>query len=210
MEINEDATAVAETMRRSAAALRDAGIRFALAGGMASWARGGVKGDHDCDFIIRPADVDAAARTLESAGMKIERPPEAWLLKAYDGNGAMVDLIFAPADIEVDDALLDRATEMVVEAVRMPVMSATDILATKLLALTEQYPDYGPVLMIARALREQIDWAELRRTTDHSPFAAGFFTIAERLEILPPSQTGAAPGQFSPKLDPQASSQDEV
>jgi hypothetical protein len=187
MEINEDATAVAETMRRAAAALRDGGIRFALAGGMASWARGGVKGGHDCDFVIRRMDVDAAARALASAGMKTEQPPENWLIKAYDDNGAMVDLIFAPAEIDVDDAMIDRATELVVEAVQMPVMSATDILATKLLSLTEQYPDFGPVLSIARALREQIDWDELRRRTDHSPFAAGFFTIAERLEIAPPA-----------------------
>lgn len=183
MEINEDATAVAETMRRSAAALRDAGIRFALAGGMASWARGGVQGGHDCDFIVRPADVDPAARALEDVGMKTERPPEDWLLKAYDNNGAMVDLIFAPADIDVDDAMLDRPTELVVEAARMPVMSATDILATKLLSMTEQYPDFGPVLNMARSLREQVDWAALRSRTDHTPFGAGFFTIAERLGI---------------------------
>jgi hypothetical protein len=187
MEINEDPAAVVETMKRAAAALRDAQVRFALAGGMATWARGGVKGGHDCDFIIRPTDVDAAARALEDVGMKTERPPEGWLIKAYDGNDAMVDLIFAPADTDVDDAMLDRATELVVQAVRMPVMSATDILATKLLSLTEQSLDYGPMLNLARTLREQIDWADLRSATDHSPFAAGFFTIAEGLDIVPPA-----------------------
>ena len=51
--------------------------------------------------------------------------------------------------------------------------------------MSEQDPDYRPVLEIARALREQIDWALLRERVDESPFGAAFFTLAERLRILP-------------------------
>ena len=40
-----------ETLKRSAAALRDAEIPFALAGGLAVWARGGPESDHDLDFL---------------------------------------------------------------------------------------------------------------------------------------------------------------
>jgi hypothetical protein len=32
-------------------------------------------------------------------------------------------------------------------------------------------------------LREQIDWDELRRRTEHSPFAKAFFTLVEELGI---------------------------
>jgi hypothetical protein len=44
------------------------------------------------------------------------------------------------------------------------------------------------VLEIARALREQIDWERLRHRVDESPFGAAFFTLAERLRILPDSR----------------------
>jgi hypothetical protein len=53
----------------------------------------------------------------------------------------------------------------------------------KLLALSEQKPDYSSVLEIARALREQIDWDEVRRRTNGHPFAEAFFTLLHELDI---------------------------
>ena len=39
-----------ESMKRAAAALRDAGVPYMLGGGLAAWARGGPPTDHDVDF----------------------------------------------------------------------------------------------------------------------------------------------------------------
>ena len=36
---------------------------------------------------------------------------------------------------------------------------------------------------IARSLREQIDWDELRRRTDESAYAKPFFTLVEELGL---------------------------
>jgi hypothetical protein len=80
---------------------------------------------------------------------------------------------------------------MEVAALRIRVLPAEDILASKLLALTEQEPDYRDVLEIARALREQIDWASLQERTSESPFAAAFFTLTELLGIDPRRPTRA-------------------
>ena len=63
---------------------------------------------------------------------------------------------------------------------------------TKLLALTEQEPNYGSVLEIARTLREQIRWDEVRERTEASPFAKAFFTLIEELGILPEQSRQAA------------------
>ena len=41
------------------------------------------------------------------------------------------------------------------------------------------------MLEIARALREQIDWDEVRERTASSPFAKAFFTLIEELGIVP-------------------------
>ena len=79
----------------------------------------------------------------------------------------------------------ERATVLEVAAQSVPVASIEDVLAAKLLALTEQEPDFGPVLEIARSLREQIDWGVVRSQVEHSAFGAAFFTLVDRLGIVP-------------------------
>jgi hypothetical protein len=172
-----------ETMKRSAATLRDAKVPFLLGGGLASWARGGPPTDHDVDFLVRERDVERAEEALAAAGFRLERPPEGWLVKAWDGD-VLVDLIFHPAGGAVGDEHFERATTLEVAAQPLPVASVEDVLTTKLLALTEQEPDFGPVLEIARSLREQIDWVALRSPVERSPFGAAFFTLVERLGIV--------------------------
>jgi hypothetical protein len=53
--------------------------------------------------------------------------------------------------------------------------------------MSEQDPDFRPVLEIARSLREQIDWEAVRAQVADTPFGAAFFTLVERLHILPGS-----------------------
>jgi hypothetical protein len=40
------------------------------------------------------------------------------------------------------------------------------------------------VLEWARALREQIDWNDVRARTESSPFAKAFFTLVEELGVV--------------------------
>ena len=77
-----------DAMKRAAAALRDAGVPYLLGGGLAAWARGGPPTEHDVDFFVYPADAERALGALVDAGMHAERPPEEWLLKAWDGDDA--------------------------------------------------------------------------------------------------------------------------
>jgi hypothetical protein len=176
---------ILETLKRVAAALRAADVPFALAGGLAAWARGGPPTEKDVDLLIRPQDAERAHEALAADGLRIETPPEGWLVKAYDGD-ILVDLIFEPTGLQVDDALLERCDVCSVHAVPMAVMRVDDLLASKLLALTEHHLDFGAVLEIARALREQIDWPQLRGRTMHSPFARAFFVLLEELGICEP------------------------
>ena len=171
------------TMKRAAATLRDAEIEFMLGGGLAIWARGGPPTDHDVDLYLRETDAPRALEALVESGMREDRPPEEWLYKAWDGDN-LVDLIFRPAGGPIDDDHFGRASEMEVSAQRLLVASIDDVLTTKLLALTEQEPDYRAILEIARALREQIDWDDVERRTAASPFARAFFTLGEGLGIV--------------------------
>jgi predicted nucleotidyltransferase len=171
------------SLKKAAAALREAKVPFTLAGGIAAWARGGPESDHDVDFLLKPEDADRALTALEEAGMRPEKPPEPWLFKAYDGD-VMIDLIFSPAGLEVTDEVIQRADEIEVWAMPMRVLRPEDILVTKLCAMTEHTIDYEACLEIARALREQIDWNALRERTSASPYAKAFFTLVEELDIV--------------------------
>jgi Nucleotidyl transferase of unknown function (DUF2204) len=175
-----------ESMKRAAAALRDADVPYMLGGGLAAWARGGPPTEHDVDFFVRPEDAERALEALVAAGMKHERPTEEWLLKAWDGD-TLIDLIFSPMGGTVDDGFFERAEEMEVAAQRLPVASLGDVLTTKLLALNEQDPDLSSVLELARSLREQIDWDFVRSQTNGSPFARAFFTLVEELGVVEPA-----------------------
>jgi hypothetical protein len=181
---SEEFPELIESMKKAAGALRNADVEFLLGGGLAAWARGGPPTDHDVDFLVREQDVERAVEALEAAGMRTERPPEGWLVKAFDGE-ILVDLIFHPAGGPVDDEYFARASLVEVAALPLLVASVDDVLATKLLAMNEQDPDFRPVLEIARSLREQIDWEAVREQVGEAPFGAAFFTLVERLRILP-------------------------
>jgi len=171
-------------MKRAAATLRDHGIDFALAGGLAVYARGGPETEHDVDFVLRAEDAERALEMLGNAGFRSERPPEGWLFKVYDEKDSLIDLIFAPnSRPEAVPEILERADELEVYAITIKVMSVTDVLATKLLTLKEHEVDYESPLEIARACREQIDWQVLRDETGHHPYAKAFFTLADELGL---------------------------
>lgn len=177
-----------DTLKLSVATLRDADIPFMLGGSLAAWARGGPEPKKDLDLMLKPEDADAALAALAAAGMRTARPPEEWLYKAWNGD-VLVDLIFSPSGIEIDDEVLARADTIPVMAVATPVMNLEDMLVTMLLALDEHCLDYGSLLGIARSLREQIDWDGLRSRTGASPFAKAFFTMVQELGIA------ASPGR---------------
>jgi hypothetical protein len=133
-------SALRDAMKKVATALKGANVPFALSGGYASWARGGPEPVHDVDFVLLEDDVPRAVAVLEGAGMRIAEPPEDWLVKVYDG-ACLVDLIFRPSERPVSREQLDKADEMRVDSVRMPVQSATDLMVAKLLVLGEHYCD---------------------------------------------------------------------
>jgi hypothetical protein len=181
------------TLKKAAQALRDAGVPFLLGGSLASWARGGPETRHDLDLMIKREDVERAVAALTDGGLRAEDPPEEWLVKTWDGD-VLVDLIFAPKGLTVDDDVIARGEEMPVLSMQMRVMALEDVLITKLMAITEHHLRYESPLAIARALREQVDWPQVRAATASSPFARAFFVLLEGLEIIPPEHDAPQAG----------------
>ena len=175
-----------EAMKAAAGILQETGVPFVLGGGLSAWARGGPRSEHDVDFLLKPEDADTARAAFEAAGWRTEKPPEGWLYKVWHENGALVDLIFNPASGPITEELIERSPEAEVMALRVHVSTLEDVMVAKLLALTEQEPDFSAALEWARALREQIEWDDVRARTEASPFAKAFFTLVEGLGIVEP------------------------
>jgi hypothetical protein len=171
-----------DSLKCAAAALDAQRVPYLLGGGLGCWARGGPPSSNDIDLMVKRADAERALEALASAGMRPERPPEQWLLKAWDGE-LLIDLIFEPAGIRITDEVIERGDELSVAGMEIPVMALDDILVTKLFALDEHSADYRDLLQIARSLREQVDWPALRDRTSSSPFAAAFFVLTDGLQI---------------------------
>ena len=185
----EDFADIERALKRSAAALRDAGIPFLVGGSLASWARGGPETRHDLDLVIKRQDVERACEALRERGMRIEDPPEEWLVKAWDGD-VLIDVIFHPKGLEVTDEVIERGDLLAVLSMEMRVMALEDVFITKLMALAEHALRYEGLLRMARALREQVDWERVRRETRESPFARAFFVMLEGLGVLEPEDSG--------------------
>src|SRR4051794_16783206 len=132
---------IESTLKNAAAALRDAEVPFALAGSVACWARGAPQSRNDLDFLVREQDAEAGLEALVSVGMRAERPPEGWLLKAWDvgedGSETLVDLIFGPRGIDSVEGVLDRAEILPVAALDLPVVHLDDVMVMKLHAFDE-------------------------------------------------------------------------
>lgn len=174
--------AIVDALRAAVPVLHQHEIPFLLGGSMAVWAYGGPEPVKDLDLMFRPQDVARAQAVLVAAGFRAEDPPEEWLLKAWHGD-VLVDLIFAPRGVPITDEVLARGRDRSLSAVRLRVMALEDVLTSKLLALDEHQLDMGYLLQLVRAIREQVDWEQLRRRTEDWPYAAAFLTLVDRLGI---------------------------
>jgi predicted nucleotidyltransferase len=169
-------------LKRTASALKSDGVPFALAGGYALWAHGAPESENDVDFAVAEGDTERAANVLAAAGFDVVRPPEDWRFKA-GLDGVTVDVLHRIVGEPVTPELLGRSTEMDLLGIRMPVLPATDLLSSKLRAMTEHYCDVGALLPHVRAVREQIDWDRLRTEVEGNDFAVAFLFLTDRLGI---------------------------
>ena len=172
-----------EALKLVAVALKEGGVPFALPGGYALWARGGPEPDHDVDFVVAEADAPRAAELLADEGFDVVQPPEDWLFKVYVDH-ALVDVLFRTAGEPVQRDRLAAVDQIEVESVRMPVLSTTELMVDKLNALEEHACDFGKVVPVARAVREQVDWDEVTARTADNDFAAAMLFLLTRLGIV--------------------------
>ncbi|MCV7099807.1 nucleotidyltransferase [Mycobacterium palustre] len=181
-DVSECRARLREALRGAASALKENGPRFALAGSYALWAFGAPEPSHDVDLVVAESDVAGAEATLRGAGFTVEHPPEDWLFKARAGD-TVVDVLYRINGVRVEPELLDRAEVRDVLAIGMPVLPPTMVLIQKLRSLNEHHCDFGTLLPPVRAVRERLDWDEIRTRTADNDYAAAFLVLADRLGL---------------------------
>ena len=181
---------IRDLLKRTAVALKEGDVPFALCGGYAAWVRGAPEPDHDADFLVPAGDAERAAAALADAGLPVVEPAEDWLIKVVTDN-AFIDVLWRTCGAPVENDLIERAEDLPVLSVHMPVLEATDIVVTKVMALDEHYCDFGRLLPVARAMREQVDWPDVRRRVAGNDFATVFLVLLERLDIIEPQASAA-------------------
>ena len=90
----------------------------------------------------------------------------------------------------VETDLIERADVLPVLSVHMPVLTATDVVVTKLMALDEHYCDFARLLPVARALREQVDWAAVGRRWPATTSRSSSSSCSSGWACSPPTQAG--------------------
>ncbi len=158
-----------DALRRGASALKAHGPDFALAGSYALWVHGGPEPVHDVDFAVAEPDVDAAAATLKDAGL----------------DHVEVDVLHRINGVPVDVDMIRRSDTHEVMAIRMHVLSPTQVVKQQLCSLHEHHCDFGSLLPAVRAVRERVDWDWVRAETASNDFAVAFLVLTDRLGITP-------------------------
>ena len=188
---NGEESSLRTALKHSAAALKRDGVPFALGGSYALWAYGGPEPEHDVDLVVPENSVPTAKDSLAAAGLEVEQPPEDWLFKAYL-DGELVDVLFRLSGVEVNQAMIEDASEMELLGVRIPVLPPTPIMIAKLRSLSEHYCDFGALLPVFRAVREQLDWPAIAAASEGHPFAEAFLFLLDRLGIGGPPSPAVA------------------
>lgn len=187
--VTEDAVehSLREALRIAASTLSEHEVPFAVAGSWALWCHGAPEPAHDVDLVVADDDADAAANALADRGFRVERPPEDWLFKAWLGS-AMVDVLHRQRGDPLDREAIGAGKRQQVLGVWMPVLPPTVVMTAKLQSLDERTCDFSALLPLARAVREQLDWALIERRTRENPYAASFLDLVRRLGIAPGSE----------------------
>lgn len=175
------------TLVRAVGALEEAGVPYALMGGLASAVLGRGRHTRDVDLFVAPGDAERALKALGRAGFRTERTDQRWLFKAF-WEDTMVDLIFvSKGGVRFDAEVRSHLRRTTVRGRPVDTLGPEDMLVIKALANAEHVPRHwydGLGLLEAGA----IDWPYLaRRARPHARRVASLllYALAEGIDVPP-------------------------
>ena len=118
----------------------------------------------DLDIVLEARTVPAALAQLEQAGFETRIEDPVWLAKAFRGEH-FVDLITAlgNAVLVIDASWIERATTYEVLGVSCRVLSAEEMIASKIFVSRRERFDGADVAHLIRACGSRLDWARVQQ-----------------------------------------------
>jgi hypothetical protein len=160
---------IADVLRDLGAAIRDAGARWYLFGAQAALLHGASRLTADVDATVawdRP-DTGPLLDALRARGFELRPAPPDFIERTrvvplVHRSGIQTDLVLGGPGLE--EVFLSRAVERDVEGVRVPVATAEDLVAMKVLG--GRAKDLDDVRSLLAANSGQLDLAHIRTILD--------------------------------------------
>jgi hypothetical protein len=143
--------------------LLEADIPFLLAGGYAVSAYTGLeRATKDLDIFTTPGDFPRLLSYLNQKGHRIAIEDERWIGKIHSDSD-FVDVIFGSANgmMPVTEDWFERAREMDLFGLRVPLLSPTDLIWSKALIKDRQRYDGADIANLILKQCDAIDWKRL-------------------------------------------------
>ncbi|HUK47299.1 MAG TPA: nucleotidyltransferase [Terriglobales bacterium] len=143
--------------------MNERGIPYAVAGAFALQKYTGIwRVTKDLDLFVKSGDVPAALDYLCQQGFLCETLDPVWLSKARRGE-YFVDLIsgMSNAVIMVDDSWMKRTHPAVIAGVKSQIISAEDLIASKLFVTRRERFDGADIAHIIYRTKGQLEWERI-------------------------------------------------
>jgi hypothetical protein len=173
------------TLGRVVSLLSAADVPFAVGGDCAVYARGGPPAEHPVTIIASDTHLAGARAALATGGMRPLVSPRLGSRLLVDGDHR-ITLLYPSRTTGTGHGLLERAETMRIAQICAPVLSATDLMIDKLRHLDAHRWNFVPMLPVARALREQVDWPTVAAVTADLPRARAFLGLLDDLAVTSP------------------------
>jgi hypothetical protein len=150
----------ADLYREVLVAMNEHGVPYAVAGAFALEKYTGIwRLTKDLDLFVKTDDVPVALKYLAEHGFRCEVPDPVWLAKAHRGE-YFVDLIsgMSNAVIVVDDSWMKRAQPAIIAGVESRIISAEDLLASKLFVTRRERFDGADIAHIIYRTQGRLQW----------------------------------------------------
>ncbi|KXF56518.1 hypothetical protein AXA44_34295 [Rhodococcus sp. SC4] len=175
-------TQLMRTLGRAVNILSAADVPFAVGGDCAVHARGGPPAEHQVTIIASDEHLTEARTALAAGGMRSIASSRIGSRQVVGGD-LRVTLLHPAGTTGTGEGLLERAERMRIGQIWAPVLSGTDLMIDKLRRLGSHRCDFVPMLPVARALREQVDWPTVAGATADLPCARAFLGLLDDLAV---------------------------
>ena len=153
-----------ETMfRETLMVLNRCRVPYVVSGAFALQVHTGIwRPTKDLDLFLTPEDMPAALRCLTSHGFRCQAKDPVWLHKARR-NGFFIDLItgMSNAVIRVGRSWIENSRPAMVLDVRVRVLAAEELLASKLFVMRRERFDGADIAHIIFASRGNLNWKRI-------------------------------------------------